>query len=511
MKKIFLLASFLMVACQSTEVETHEYELLFSTNNVGTKAINQSNVLTDNFGVFGYHSENFFMDNALYNMYGNPVGEKHYWPAITQGSDVSFIAYTPHSGNATTELDDVVIPVNALAVTAQECEDIMYAKTNVPGRMERVPLNFKHALSWLQFEAKYDTVSIDSIEITNIEFSTDVFTRGNLCIDGNTLETSWKGISTPMALNFAQTNRTLSGSDFVSLSDAFIIPQVAPTSVVITFNVKINSDNGEQSIYYYGKKVSKPINDVITTFEEGKKYVFQYLISANGVDFSVATDDWRNPDDATWQAWGHEDGAYAERYYAKGLALQGTKFMYSVNGINYDDGDYIEAKMDLRRLVRAKQNIISIGEDIANWSPSGGIEKFNLHIYFPNDVNDKRVRFSAVSNNKVGGNNRRTMGIVKSDVFAYDADTNYILAIKFDKYGFYVNGQLITRSEFEPVEAGKTPEWPKTPSGTYPDVWTYPDYFMPHFQGTLNLEFGSMEGTTRSYADYIYIMYHHNL
>ena len=103
------------------------------------------------------------------------------------------------------------------------------------------------------------------------------------------------------------------------------------------------------------------------------------------------------------------------------------------------------------------------------------------------------------------------MGIVKSSVFNYDANTNYILTIRFDKYGFYVNGHLITRDDFEPVEAGKTPEWPKNPGGVYPDVYTYPYYFMPHFQGILNLEFGSMEGSTRSYADYIYIMYHHNL
>ena len=122
-----------------------------------------------------------------------------------------------------------------------------------------------------------------------------------------------------------------------------------------------------------------------------------------------------------------------------------------------------------------------------------------------------RVRFSALSSNKVNGTNRRSMGIVNSDIFYYDEDTNYILTLKFDKYGFYVNDHLITRDDFESVEASKTPEWPKNPSGVGTDVWTYPDYFMLHFQNKVSVSFGSMEGTTRSYAYYEYIKYHHIL
>lgn len=511
MKKVFLLLIPLFIlGCSNPAEKNIGDALVFNTDGVGTKSIIQGNTLTDNFGVYGYYSPNFFMGNAKYDRYGDPIGDRHYWPSLTRGSHISFIAYTPYNSNATGQNDEVVIPVNALAVTAEDCEDVMYAKVSVNGRMERVPLDFKHALAWVQFSGKYDTLSLASVEITDIKFATDICTRGNLHINANTLATSWSGVSSPVVLNFAQANNMLSGTDFVPLSDGFIIPQIAPSAVVITFNARMDNSDG-QTIYYNGRTVTKDLSSVITEFEEGRKYVFQYTVSGDGVDFTVTTDEWANPDNTSWETWTHSDDAYVEHYYAKGLASDGSKFMYGVNGIDYENGDYVEAKMDLRRLVRAKQNIISIGEDIANWSPSGSSEKFNLHIYFPNDVNDKRVRFSAVSNNKVSGNNRRTMGIVKSDVFAYDADTNYILTIKFDKYGFYVNGQLITRSEFEPVEAGKTPEWPKTPSGTYPDVWTYPDYFMPHFQGTLNLEFGSMEGTTRSYADYIYIMYHHNL
>ena len=140
---------------------------------------------------------------------------------------------------------------------------------------------------------------------------------------------------------------------------------------------------------------------------------------------------------------------------------------------------------------------------------------FNFHFYYPNDGKDKRVRFSVVSNNKVkingSTNNRRTMGVVKSDIFLFNEETNYLLTLKFDKNGFYVNGHLITRDDFENIEASKTPEWPYEPSGEGTDVWTYPDYSMPYFQGEMNntIYFGSMEGSVRSYAYYEYIMYYH--
>lgn len=163
----------------------------------------------------------------------------------------------------------------------------------------------------------------------------------------------------------------------------------------------------------------------------------------------------------------------------------------------------------MRNLNRAKQNILSIGEDIANWNPSTA-NKYNLHFYYPNAVGDGRIRFSAVSSNIYKGVNRRTMGVVDSDVFLFDEITNPIVVIKFDINGFYINGVLIDRSNFSIInESSKTPEWPNNP--TPPEVWTYPDYFMQHFTSTIDIQFGSQEGTTRTWAYYEYIKYHKNL
>lgn len=164
----------------------------------------------------------------------------------------------------------------------------------------------------------------------------------------------------------------------------------------------------------------------------------------------------------------------------------------------------------MRNLVHAKQNILSVGEDIANWAPSSS-GKFNLHFYYPNAVGDGRLRFSVVCYDKYKGANRRTMGIINSSIFEFDEDSSYEITLKFDKDGFYVNGHLITRDDFESVEPSKTPEVPKQSDVDNGEVWTYPDYFMPHFQNMVNLMFGSMEGATRTWCTYEYIKYHREL
>lgn len=103
------------------------------------------------------------------------------------------------------------------------------------------------------------------------------------------------------------------------------------------------------------------------------------------------------------------------------------------------------------------------------------------------------------------------MGIINSDIWEFDEDTSYEVILKFDKDGFYVNGVKIDRTCFGPVEAGKTPELPNQTDVNNGEIWTYPDYSMSHFQGVVDLSFGSMEGSTRTWATYEYIKYHHNL
>ena len=94
------------------------------------------------------------------------------------------------------------------------------------------------------------------------------------------------------------------------------------------------------------------------------------------------------------------------------------------------------------------------------------------------------------------------MGILNN---TFDDETSVI--IRFDKNGFYINGNLLDENDFGIAE-GSDREWPVQPT-TYEK--TFPDYFQNHFQGVVNLQFGSRQGNTQSWATYEYIKYHHKL
>jgi hypothetical protein len=59
-------------------------------------------------------------------------------------------------------------------------------------------------------------------------------------------------------------------------------------------------------------------------------------------------------------------------------------------------GDYIEAFFDLSTCEAdpnnpKKQNVLSLGQDIKTWSSNG---KYNLHFYYPDDVESMMMRYS---------------------------------------------------------------------------------------------------------------------
>ena len=73
------------------------------------------------------------------------------------------------------------------------------------------------------------------------------------------------------------------------------------------------------------------------------------------------------------------------------------------------------------------------------------------------------------------------------------------VTIRFDKNGFWVDGVLIQDGNYTIED--------ESPANTYTG------YFMDHFKtGThSNLQIGSTQGTTRSWAYYNYIKYHKEL
>ena len=147
--------------------------------------------------------------------------------------------------------------------------------------------------------------------------------------------------------------------------------------------------------------------------------------------------------------------------------------------------------MDLSSLNRKKQNILSIGTNVDVWS-TGNDGEYNLHFYYPNaSAHDNRLRFSAVIGEKVNNITRRTMGLINI------SDESSVI-IRFDKDGFWVDGNLIQDGDFTIED--------ERPANTYTG------YFMDHFKtGNHYLQIGSTQGGTRTWAYYDYIMYHKEL
>ena len=174
--------------------------------------------------------------------------------------------------------------------------------------------------------------------------------------------------------------------------------------------------------------------------------------------------------------------------------------------------DYIEAKINLeptQRLNKAKQNVLSIGENIDVWSTEND-NKYNLHFYYPNaNANDRLLRFSAVIGEKVNGLTRRTMGIIKIP--------DELITIKVDKFGISIDGHYIERYSPNNLNSLKT----SGSEGDYKFITeddrptnTY-EYFISNYLSTegalTDLEVGSTQGKVRSWAQYEYIKYHINL
>lgn len=130
----------------------------------------------------------------------------------------------------------------------------------------------------------------------------------------------------------------------------------------------------------------------------------------------------------------------------------GDYFSDDVN-MNFSAGDYIEVSMDLSGCYGTWENILSVGDNIASWTMSGG-----YHIYYTADSAALQINTFSLK------------GHVATEYGITDP-TNVI--IKIDQNGIYLNSELVATSE-----------------------------------SLLNIsavEIGSMEGYTRSNALYKYI------
>ena len=369
-----------------THKDNTKESITFSVNaEKNTKAIVTGNSLLSGtyFGVYGYVKQNanvnnntsgaFFMNNAKYNYDGTVAVGSYYWPKSDNNTDLNFnfVAVYPYddsepnsySLNANNQL---VVNVTAngnnedllYAVVSDLQHQVVATYNNTSASHYSVPLTFRHALSLIEFRGRIKASNnIESVNIQKIEFlsATDgtaagIKTTNTLTFDipnittntatSDPLYTPTPGTAGTVKNDFVfAENVSLSKTTDIStpkvLDDVILVPQAVPAYIRITFDITIANTTGE-TIVYKGRTVTKQINTgsdmtdptsvlYITPWASGHKYIYDFTISAEGVDFTVTVGNWSNGGD--WNVWDHNTTAYVEHFFDKASTMQGQRMV----------------------------------------------------------------------------------------------------------------------------------------------------------------------------------------
>lgn len=318
MKKIYLsvlAAAVAVTACDKSETinveNSKQQEIAFSpVNQPATKAPITTAAFPDDNTIYVSASNNkakffeaktFKKDGTVWKNYDTGAGafSPIYWPLGGVGS-FDFLAYSTTlaatavwgDGNALTDDDvagnvTITYPANyalpAAGVMATQ-DDLLYATTSSASRNTALPIDFKHALAWVNFMVKSNIpVDITKIELVN------VYTEGDFTIDQtqNTPVTSWDfsgaTASDKAILNYVDetTLNTIAGVDIdgttnlvntdYAFGDKGILLPAQPIP-----NFKITYDLGDGALEYI-------VNQPRGTWENGKKYTYKIAITFNEI------------------------------------------------------------------------------------------------------------------------------------------------------------------------------------------------------------------------------------
>jgi len=188
---VFIMAS-LFFGCTRIEdmyiKNSNDAEITFNTKASATKAIVDTTGMIDHFGVYGYvvpgsySNGGYLMKNAEYDENGDAVSGPYYWPVSDNNTGIDFIftAYSQFENAPVWENDTLKLAVPALTQALinnpDDFDDVLWAQTaynhhqNSLAEHERVNLNFKHALSWIQFRGEVTNANIKWAKVKQINF-----------------------------------------------------------------------------------------------------------------------------------------------------------------------------------------------------------------------------------------------------------------------------------------------------------------------------------------------------
>ena len=315
MKKIYLsvlAAAVAVTACDKSETINVEngkqQEVAFSpVNQPATKAPIETSAFPDDNTIYVSASNNkakffeaktFKKSGAVWKNYDESATafSPIYWPLGGTGS-FDFLAYSTTlaatavwgDGGVPNDVAGKVVityPDNygTAGVTKKTQDDLLYATTSSSSRSTALPIDFKHALAWVNFKVKSNiNVNIKSIELVN------VFTEGTFTIDqtSNTPQTSWtagaKGdkailnYTNESTLNVvASFNIDGSAGHETATDHAFGDNGILlPAQPIPNFKITYSLDGATDLVYV--------CNNVRGTWENGKKYTYKIDITFNEI------------------------------------------------------------------------------------------------------------------------------------------------------------------------------------------------------------------------------------
>lgn len=347
MKKLFFIAAIASVAFASCVKNdpapsvTEQHEITFAAPVVGTATKVTTGELSgavyptaDHFNVYavwhdgnfaGWDSGSLYMDDVetqyddTYNGW-RPL-DRHYWP---KNGKMTFAAYSPtalasystsHSYTAT----GLKISGFQVQADAKDHVDVLYSKrsynkektsadnTNTP--YDEVDIDFKHALSSIQFTAKtaadYGTtvIKLKKITLYGVNSKGDFDEKVDEAVpdtykDDPTWTNPSEVVAEPNAYVYYNntTGQTLSDAAWVmngqaNQTDLICLPQTLPATATVVVTYSINPPGG--STDEVDVTLEKKINALTTTeWEPGKRYTYHLTISLDEIYFAPEVTDW---------------------------------------------------------------------------------------------------------------------------------------------------------------------------------------------------------------------------
>lgn len=328
-------ATAMLTACEKTEmVPTGDaQEISFvAVNKTATKLPVDGTVFgdSDNMAVAAYIVEG----TTPANFFGYTLFEKksdliwsgvpaRYWPLTT--SKINFLAVTVKGGgveNTTVEFDDTT-PASAAEVTLKgnatyDQNDLMFAAgqgTHSQGsKYNAVPMVFKHALAWINFNVKTSTQAYNdtdkkgcTIKINSITLNSAVF-DGTLSLVNNQYNSAGENATANVTAKWepaAPANLAVPKADGTTTADGVVLTGdyqlfgngllVVPDGYAGSFTINYTLTQSDNTANTYDYTYNMPTG----SWEMAKKYFYNINITLSEIEITPTVTDWNESNTST--------------------------------------------------------------------------------------------------------------------------------------------------------------------------------------------------------------------